>query len=247
MSNETEVIDDLIVLGNAVPDEISGGRKSICTAGYSPSRDSLIRLYPVPTNVHPDRWTIFQVPVERNKQDVRSESWKIKGSHDEWDNLYKKLRYVGELKNKERKNLLAKLIAKFGVDCVKVLNENKESLGFITPKSMKPYFEDRKTLDKTVQIRLDSDLPYKTIHNYDKQPRMEYVCSNCQAKNPHDQQIIEWGVYEWMRKNPNDHEKVWENLHITDPEYDQWFLVGNQARYLTAFMIISLYRFKRKP
>ncbi len=246
MSETKEIIDDLVILGNAVPDEISGGRKSICTVGYSPSRNSLIRLYPVPTNVHPDRWAIFKVPVERNKQDVRSESRKIQGSHDEWDELYKKLRYSGEIEDKEKRNLISKLISKFGVDCVKVLNENKESLGFITPKSMEPYFEDRTTLDKTVQLRLDSDLPYKTIHNYDKQPRMKYVCSNCKATNGHDQQVIEWGVYEWMRKHPNEIDKVWENLHIADPEYDQWFLVGNQARHLTSFMIISLFRFKKR-
>jgi len=246
MSEQHETIDDLIILGNAMPDEISGGRKSVCTAGYSPSRDELIRLYPVPINVHPARWAIYQVPVTKDKRDVRSESWKIQGSHDEWNFLYKKLRWRGELPKSEQKILLHKLIDKFKAPCVKTLNENRESLGIITPKNMEGYFADRKTHDPTFQVTLDSEYKQSTIHNFEKQPRLKYTCSECQTKKGyHDQQIIEWGTYVWMGKHPDQIEKVWDNLRIYDSEYEHHLLVGNQARHLTSFMVISLFRFKK--
>ena len=76
---EKQIIDDFLVLGHAVPVEISGSRKSICTAGFSATK-GLVRLYPVPINVRPKMWDIIKVPVEKNNRDVRSESWKIQNS-----------------------------------------------------------------------------------------------------------------------------------------------------------------------
>lgn len=76
---------------------------------------------------------------------------------------------------------------------------------------------------------------------------MSYRCPDCTAKNGHRQQILEWGVYEWNRKNPCRAEQVWENLRLDDPGRVKWFLVGSQARYRNAFMIISVIRLKAVP
>ena len=107
--------------------------------------------------------------------------------------------------------------------------------------------ERGKDYDPTVQATLDSDIPFLTVHNYQLQPRVKYRCPNCQMQNPHNQQILEWGAYEWMRKNPDNPEQAITNLHLTNPRYDRYFLVGNMARYRTSFMVISVFRFKRSP
>lgn len=234
-----------MILGHAVPVEIKGARKSICIAGYSPSK-GMVRLYPVPMNVRPKMWDIIKVPVEKNKQDVRSESWKIQNSKNDWDTLFKKVKHIDKVKKKEEKiNLIKFLYSKYGVGCIHTLNEKKESLGLIKPKILEYFFDKRKNVDTTIQATLDSSVAYKTSSNYELIPKIKYRCEHCNAKNPHNQQILEWGAYEWIRKFPDKAKEIWRNYHFDDPEWEHYFLVGNMARHLNSFMIITVLRFKK--
>lgn len=243
MPEDSRVIDDLIVLGNAAPDEISDNRKTVCTAGYSPTH-GMIRIYPVPPNASMHRWNIVEVPLERNPKDTRLESWKVQGSKNEWDRLASKIKVKRKLDRDEWVALLDELYSKFGVGCVEELNEKKLSLGLIKPEKFEPRFERRERHDPSTQMSLFATEPFLTVHNYDIQPRVTYRCSSCRAKHAHDQQVLEWGVYEWIRKNPEKKEQVWENLHIGEPGYNTSFLVGNMALHRNSFMIISIFRYK---
>ncbi len=71
--NWQKYFKDLIVLRNAVPNEISDNKKTVCTVAYS-NEHGLIRIYPVPPNAPMKRWNIISIPLERNKQDSRDES-----------------------------------------------------------------------------------------------------------------------------------------------------------------------------
>jgi hypothetical protein len=245
MSSEQPVVmDDIIVLGNAVPDEISDNRFTVCTAGYSPTH-GFLRIYPVPPKAPMKRWSVVSIPLVKNPKDTREESWKIQGSKDEWDTLHKRIQVQRELSRKEQIALWHNLNTRFGVRCVKELNDQRLSLGMIRPTIHGYRFEERKDYDPTVQKTLDSVQQFLTIHNYKEQPRITYRCgAGCQSREPHDQQLIEWGAYELMRKE--DKEKLWDALRITDPAYDIGFLVGNQSLYRNSFMIISVFRFKMR-
>ena len=246
MSNsEKTTIDDFLVLGNAVPDELKDGRKTVCVAGFS-KKHGLIRIYPVPPRAPMKRWNILEVPVERNSEDTREESWKIQGSKSEWDILPEKIKLKDHVGNRDEQiSILDELLSsEFSYTCSEEINDRKASLGIVKPEILKCYFGEREKYDPTIQVTLSSNDPFKTIRAYPEQPRIVYRCSNCKTKNPHDQQVLEWGVYEWMRQNPEKQNDVWENLHITDKEYDKTFLVGNQARHRNAFMIISIFRHK---
>ncbi|PIN97373.1 MAG: hypothetical protein COU45_03135 [Nitrosopumilus sp. CG10_big_fil_rev_8_21_14_0_10_33_7] len=59
---EKKLLKDVLILGQAAPVEIKGGRKSICTAGWSP-HEGMIRLYPVPTTTKARMWSQIEVPV----------------------------------------------------------------------------------------------------------------------------------------------------------------------------------------
>ncbi len=238
------VMDDLIMLGNAVPDEISDNRRTVCTACYSP-KHGLVRIYPVPPEAKMPRWNVVSMPLEKNPQDTRTESWKVQGSKDEWSRLREKIQVVDKLTRPKQIDLLKKLYDEFGVNCVQDLNDAKRSLGIIKPKIIKSWMADRKNYSPSVQSTLDSDVLFLTIHNYQKQPRVQYHCSGCRSAKPHDQQILEWGIYEWMRKNPANMEQGLTNLGITDPNFDKYFLVGNAAQHRNSFMVISVFRFKR--
>lgn len=237
------LVNDLVVLGNAVPDEISDRRKPICTAGYSP-KHGLMRVYPVPPSASMKRWNVVEVQLKKNPQDTRVESWKIVGSKSEWDNLDSKIIHRDKLNRKKQIGLLEELFGKFGADCVQDLNYKRVSLGLIKPKVLGHQFKRRKNRSSTVQTTLLSQDLFLTIRNYEFQPRIQYRCSGCKSKSPHDQQLLEWGIYEWMRKHPDNKEQAWTNMRIDDPAYEKMFLVGNMARHRSSFMIVSVFRHK---
>lgn len=244
MSDEKLVVDDLIVLGNAVPDSISDDRITVCTAGFSPTH-GLIRVYPVPPASEMRRWNIVKVPLERNPKDSRPESWKVQGSRGEWDKIAGKIEKKGVVLPRGRQiELIDELQAKFGVDCVKALNDAKASFGFIKPSSLSCAFEKRTDFDKSMQTTLEGANPFQTIRNYELKPVMHYRCPSCTAIKPHSQQVMEWGVFEWMRQHPENPEQVWENLHIGEEGYRVNLLVGNMALHRNSFMVISVFRFK---
>lgn len=236
-------VDDLVVLGNAVPDIMRDSRVTVCTVGYSESH-GLMRVYPVRPDSKMRRWDIVEAELERNPQDTRGESWKVKGSKQEWDRMAGKILHHGKLSQGRQKKLQRELQERFEAGCIQDLNDEKRSLGIIKPTVLGYRMEERESYDSTIQTNLFSAGPFKTIRNYKKQPRIKYECSDCKAKKPHDQQVLEWGIYEWMRKNPSQPERAWANLHLDDPGYEKRFLVGNLAKHRTSFVIVSVFRRK---
>jgi len=240
LSPEKLIIDDLVVLGRAVPEQIKNGRVTVCAAGYSETL-GFIRIFPTKTIMPLNRWSIVKVPVERDPRDSRIESWKIQGSKSEWDRLSERVQVVGKLHPGDRLNLVANLVD----GCVKDINEAKRSLGIVKANIKKCYFCPEEDFDPTLQATLfGSPLP-STKKQYHEFPRIQYKCSNCRAKKHHDQTVLEWGFYEWMRKHPENIEQVWENAQIFSPEHDCFFFVGNMRDRRTAFLIISILRLRK--
>ena len=145
---------------------------------------------------------------------------------------------------KGRRELWSKACRKHQVGCVNNLNDDRLSLGIVKPTIISHRMVTRDSYDATMQATLTTETLHKTIHNYKIKPVIRYRCSECRTKKYHEQQILEWGVYEWFRKHPGQEEKAWDNMHLDDPERDKWFLVGNQAHRRNSFITISAIRFK---
>lgn len=247
MSDEKMIIDDLVVLGNVAPDFLSDSRITVCTAGFS-KKHGLVRVYPVPPQTPMNnRWNIVEVPVERRAQDKRIESWKLQGSKSEWHNLPSKIKRIGTVKESDRVALLEMLFRRYGVNCVEDLNDAKRSLGFIKPNVLGYELREREDYEPSVQLQLGSDERFLTIKNYKLKPMIRYRCSDCKIKNPHNQQVVEWGVYNWMRKFPDKSNQVWDNLGLTRMDNERMFLVGNMFLHPNSFIIISFYHWTIDP
>jgi hypothetical protein len=238
------VIDDLIVLGRGCPEEIKNGRRTICTAGYSPKL-GFIRIYPTRWDMETlKRWNVVKVPVERPirpRFNGRKESWKIIGSKREWHRLGEKIEVIGRYPRKKQPELIGKLVD----NCVCDIQDSGRSLGIIRPRIIDYYFEEQ-DFETSIQQTLDGRFRVKVKDEFSLEPRIKYKCKGCRVRRGfHDQQLLEWGVYEWIRKNPNNSEQVWENLGLDNAEYEKFFFVGNMYQYPTAFVIISVLRFKK--
>jgi hypothetical protein len=192
------------------------------------------------------RWNVVEIPLDRNPRDNREESWKIQGSKSEWDRISSKIHKKGEIPSTDRRSFLEQLQRMFGAGCIEDFNERQVSLGMIKPTIIGYGLEKRDDYEPSAQVQLGRNLPFLAIKNYPLRPMIEYRCSDCKAKQPHNQQVVEWGLFEWMRQNPKEPEKVWENLHLRDSNYERSFLVGNMALHRNSFMVISFFRFKTK-
>jgi len=213
------------------------GRITVCTAGYSKTL-GFTRIYPTKTGMPLKRWNIIRAPVERDPRDTRSESWKIQGSKSEWDGLSDKVEVVGTLLRKDRLNLVANLKD----NCVRDINEAKRGLGIIKPYIKKCYFCPEEKFDPTLQATLFGHPLPSTKQQYREIPKIRYRCSRCKVKRYHDQTVLEWGFYEWIRKHPDKRGQVWENALLFSPRHDCFFFVGNMRDRRTAFLIISVLR-----
>lgn len=241
---EKKYFENLIVLGNAVPDEISDNRKTVCTVVFS-KEHGLMRIYPVPPEAKMDRWNIVSIPLEKNPNDTRVESWKIQGSKSDWGKVSEKIKITGKLSRHEWIDLITYLKDNHSYGCIEDINDKKLSLGIIVPRILDKKLESKKVIDPTIQATLINEELFMTIKNYAKRPVITYRCPTCRIQKRHHRQgVLEWGVYEWLRNNPDNTQKVWDNLRIDDSRYDKTFLVGNMNRYRSSFMIISIFRYK---
>jgi hypothetical protein len=231
------IVDDFIVLGRGCPERISNGRVTVCTAGYS-AKHGFMRIYPTKVGMPLRQWSIIKAPLERNPQDTRKESWKIEGSKGEWDKLDEKIQVIGEFRRENRLNLVANLVDK----CINVFNEEKRSLGIVKPIIQKCYLSEQEDFDTSQQLTLLGIPLPKVKEQFAFIPRIQYRCSSCEAKTVHDQQVIEWGFYEWIRKNPSKSDQVWENALINSSKHEKFFFVGNMFRHRNVFLIISVLR-----
>ena len=242
MRPDQRVIGDLVILGRGAPDTMRDGRVTICVAGWSPTL-GFIRVYPTRTSSPLQQWNVVSVPVERNPNDNRPESWKIQGSSGEWDRLDRKIRVERRVTRAERLQLVPPLTT----GCVKDLNEKRISLGIIHPSSLEGYLSERSDVDPSVQQTLLGETLPKTKANFQHQPRLRFRCESCRQEGGHDQQIIEWGCYVWFGKSPGRESQVFENLRVSDPEYEKYLLVGNQNNHRTSYVVIGVIRWKKSP
>ena len=241
----SKVIDDLIVLGRAAPEQMQDGRETVCVGGYSPS-EGYVRLYPTkPWMDELSRWNVVSVPVKRDEShDTRDESYKIAGSNQEWDSLHEKVDQVGRLDKSEQIELTHELAG----DCRERLNENHISLGIVEPEpSFNAYLkdldnEDDDTVQKTLQGGLKASVKEK--NDYEKKLYLKYRCDDCDQKTPHDQSTIEWGVYRYWDKN-DDFEGVIDALRLNNDSWKHYFFIGTLNHHRTAYVVISVLRFKR--
>lgn len=234
-------IDDLIILGRSWSELLRDGRYAVCVAGYS-EKLGFVRIYPTRIFSPLKAWNIVKVDVERNKSDTRKESWKIVGSKNEWDSLDRNIKVIGNLKREKRIELLNRL----ATDETEHLREKNRSLGLVKPEILG--WELRSTgVEPAVQTTL-TGMKLKTKKDFRFKPYISYRClPSCSSKEPHNQQLIEWGAYMWINKHKEkkDQEKVFENLRLADSSWEKYFLVGNLAHKRKTFMIISVMRFKK--
>lgn len=230
-------LDDFVMLGKTVPEANSDGRQFVCTAGFSLELGQPIRIYPMARYNCPARWSVSQVPVERNPKDSRAESWKIKGDRSpgahQWINnvIAPVLRSVSIAVQRE-------IVAALTVRSLHEANARRMSLCVLLPDDL-PHLElesgDVAEMAPTPDMfGFTPQLPVAARFKW--HPRLRFID---QDGHRHDLMLRDWGCYELMRKHGDEYApKISEALNLlTAPP----LLCGNLNRFRNSWLIISVF------
>jgi len=241
------LIKDLIILGRAVPILLKDQRKTICTAGYSDEL-GFVRVYPTFYFDDIHVWDKVSIEVTRDSHDARNESWKKLAQ-----SKFKKISTIKN--NKKAKETLLESICQDC--CTHDLNEKKRSLAIIKPQIEKCYLKEIDATEEGKLITMSlmdffttkktkKRKPLLVKSNFSLIPYIRYRCgNNCKTKTPHNQQVLEWGGYQWIQKNPKKINQLWKNYRIFDEEWYKYFFIGNLRDQRTSWLIISILRGKK--
>lgn len=240
-------IDDFVMLGTTVPEPNSDGRVFVCSAGYSATLRSLIRVYPLAQRGAPRRWTINRVRLDRNPKDWRDESFQLAG--DRRPGVHQHInRACFEFEDIVPRARRAELLKRCVVPSIHNANERRLSLAILHPEGLGPEcleFEHNPASPDSPQLAL-FDLPSDPpsgARRFPYIPRLRFR----DAHGEHRLMLRDWGVYELMRKHNNltdmsDTERrryVGQALRLDDTCS---LLVGNMNNQRTAWLVISVLR-----
>lgn len=245
------LLKNLVVVGQGAPNQLRDKRISVCVCACSLDSKELFRIYPVPPGWF-RKWDIFDVEVEKNPSDHRENTWKIKNSKEDWKRLYK---WINKANKKYPENKREELVKSIGFSVLSDLINNKKSFGIIKPL-VKDFEVIQKNESTSKQLTLsfgdekDLDEPFTIINqkDYKFKPYIIYECiGDCKCKNKiHKQSISERGCYEFMRKYPGREAELSKALYLFDENYNLYFLVGNIHKAPQTYIIIDIFRFKKK-
>lgn len=240
-------IDDFVMLGTTVPEPKSDGRIFVCSAGYSETLRSLVRVYPLARFGAPPRWSVSTVKLERNPQDSRIESFKLAG--DRTPENHKSINSLFRIDGMAPKAGRAEMLRRCTVGSIPEANERRLSLAVIHARNMELEFEHNPGSPDSPQLALfplDGEEP-QGARRFPFIPRLHF-----DDDQRHNRLMLrDWGVYELMRKNNNlaliteaeRRKYVGGALHL-DPSCS--LLVGNLNNQRNAWLVISVLRVLRE-
>lgn len=236
--DEEATLTNVVILGRAAPEELSDGRQTTCTGAWCPER-GFIRLYPVkPRAGLFKRWDRIRAEVERNPDDTRHESWKIKGRKPKQE---EKIEVIGRYPREKRATLLNQL----SDECVEDISSAKRSLGIVSPDQIEGIefvpWEDDDTPGK--QAKLFEEIESERVETRDEFPhniKVKYECESCKTRQGHHRQtLLEWGAYIGSKKVRST-DQLERNYRLNRENYRHWLFVGNMNQYKSQFIVISL-------
>lgn len=234
------ILDDFVILGRTVPEQTRDGRVVVCCAGYSDDLGGLARIYPLPRFAKLPRWTVTRVPLEADRpHDQRFESFKVQADRQDMGAVDRAIERTSTLPATGR--LAA--VDRFRVASIGELNEKRLSLGIIVPDDLAYSFEyDHEADDCLMQFEgMETPRPENGRRSYLERPRIQFR----DEEGRHDLALNEWGVYEWLRKNPDRRRQVFDNLRFGDSDREARLLVGNLRHRRNAWVVIAYLSFEK--
>ena len=231
------ILDQFVMLGKTVPESNSDGRQFVCTAGYDLELRQPVRIYPMARGNCPARWSLSQIPVERNAKDSRSESWKIRGNravgaHDRINQVIQPVAKSVPIGTQRE------IVEALTVSSLREANERRLSLCVLLPAGLPRIDLERGEVAEMAptpdMFGTVPELPVAARFKW--HPRLRF---KDEAGYSHDLMLRDWGCYELMRKHGDQTAlQLDEALNlVTAPP----LLCGNLNRFRNSWLVISVF------
>jgi hypothetical protein len=223
-----------VVLAKSIPEYSKRDQTCYtCSIGFSP-QFGLIRVYPLPISSM-NKWDHFEIEIERNKYDSRSESWKLStySRKENWIGLSEDVTYLGKVKP----DFILNRLTHYAFPSIKTLNAIKKSIGIVELHDYKIYWNTNERLINTGQLGLFEDVEIADFTKYTKESKnKEARIYFRDANGEHDIQYNEWQVYEYQRKFSAT-EEAFRFMHNKN-----YLLVGNMHNYRNTWIGLGLFQ-----
>lgn len=217
------IVEDFVCLGRTVPEESKKYGHKVCMAGYSFELGQFLRVYPLPVQNPLKANRKYVLSLCRNSSDSRFESWKLTDRIA----LY-------ESKDKVYESDLRRIFTENVSESIAILNDRRASIGVVRPLDMLGEFDHRANCGETQMDLFDHCDHHFGADAINAIPYLRFML----AGKSHRLQLREWGCYEWIRKNPCECAKLWNNLRLKE-QTDKYLLVGNMANHRNVWLVIK--------
>ncbi|MFX0170882.1 MAG: hypothetical protein ACFE9L_03080 [Candidatus Hodarchaeota archaeon] len=255
--------EEIIIIGRASPEwRDKYGQMTVCTVGITNDLQWR-RLYNFNISdlkyVH--NWSIIEVDLEREGvKDPRPETHRILSNKPNY------LKVKGKIdESEERREYIEKLVR----PSVKVMQQNKETLGIVKPINLtykirsidlEEYKRKKKPKPMSLQRWFDLEEFQKEgrLRRYaerDYEIRFKFRCGNsCETQNPHNMIVLDlelFMLYKHVAKKYDDSKtilsKMKEKIEKEHSTKDVYLGLGTHLYYpFKSYMIGSVMRFKKK-
>lgn len=172
-------------------------------------------------------WDRCSLLVQATPKDTRFESWKLLEAD-----------ITGHVSgSQEKRAILEACVRQTGdEDPIDMLNRERRSVAVVKPQ--------QSNMGYGMEIRdFDESPDYMTTQC--ETPQKPFLQWQSLQGKTHRQQVSAHEVYEWLRKNPSKHGGLWDNLQITNIDFDKWLLVGTASTHRTAWLVVHVHRLKK--
>lgn len=172
-------------------------------------------------------WDRCELLVAATPKDTRFESWKML-----------EVDVCGHVDSRDEKRAILDACVRQtgGEDPIDLFNRERRSIGIVKP--------NQTHFGYGMQIRDFEESPDWMTAQCET-PQKPYIEWQSNQGKTHCQQVSSHEVYEWLRKNPSRHGGLWDNLQITNIDYDKWLLVGTASTHRTAWLVVHVHRLKK--
>jgi hypothetical protein len=239
-------VEDFVVLGRTVPEDSKKYGQRVCMAGYSPSCNQFLRVYPLMVPVGPNAGTndfraryTYHLDLTRNPKDNRMESWRVE---DEMNPTRTPWAAATEVK----KTAILDWLSTKKVPSIDALNTCRMSLGvlFVPADNWTGTAVEKEAPAPPEHHRsLFEDLEHQAVAEpaFGKVRYAPYIEFQ-DALSTHRLQVREWGAYRLLSNESysDKPESLWTASGYRTGK-DLWIVVGNMTNHRKNWMVIKTF------
>jgi hypothetical protein len=166
----------------------------------------------------------------RNEKDSRFESWKLEDSEKSITDV------LPPPKTLQADTEIYRILKKHETDSIKLLNNQKRSIGVI-----RTYLAGNMRSVESEQLPQQKELFEDVNHSFDFQSTCTPYLRFTDFAGRHELQVREWGVWEFLRKNPSNPIEVFDAMNIRKNPLS-YILIGNMLSHRNNWLVINWFK-----